>query len=612
MMTLCNKKIKNGKKRSALEDFLQQFGGDTKKDILLSVLYYLPLDSRVKVAISGVFKKEKCLNITNFVLEEKKKQVRKFKDMATTYIGFCFFFNEDYKETYKYILSTQNNGYRVTQVCHGTPFTVACREGDLNMVRNMLQYWRLWGEALGVRLESSTAMVNMTEMPVKTCMGVTTYDIPKWIRGLRRPSPNDLKTPFVSNEGDIYVYNNDDYQTALYETVHVIVSGHTEIYDTEIVAEIYDTHFEIVALLLESGANVSKTLIDLLCAWNVGGRFGVFVKHQTRLITILLPYLKNDLMESLLFNLLKMSNVIHIDKILDQNPELHTEMISEHLMGVLDDFIRQGRKHLIGRSGRFPRLLYLFRVLLTYKNWNQNPTRTIVRLLQKNAVVAKKYPMTLLDVFYVFFGCWHHTCKQKYIEVLHPVICNVPLNDNSYLHFILKEELQWREGGTILIEKRKKAFVMNIVKDKQTFLEKELERVNRQIETGFVEVVQVFPNEVRRLYGINPVINRIPQSIERQEGEFQVSFTENDQRKGQRNEILKIENHFALVCSNFHGKKVEWYDLFGELFLHNHFSNWKENLLLKNFFTTNITTRSCYGVNVELINDEESKILINS
>ena len=567
-MMRTNKKIKNGKERDAtsLKDFLKKLPGgfETRKAILLLVLYYLPLDSQAKVLISGVLMNEDCLDITNFVLEEKNKQVGEFRNMATTYIRNCNK-NNEISNVYE---NTNAPVDIVTPVCPGTPFTVACKNGDLNMVRTLLKYWRLWGEALGVELESSTALVNMAEMPFKTCMDVITYNLPLGVEhdlNILHPSRNQL-AGIVRNGDDINPNNNALQQTALYKTVDVIVSG-------EILADCFDTYSEIVQLLLKKGAFVTDIFIDSLCFVN-----NLQPAHRTRLISIFLPYLKDHLKESLLFKLMKINfDMDDIQKILSENPLLHTSMFSEHL-SVLEELLSGGV--------RFPKLLNLFKVLLEYQNWDYNPLETIM----PNRFNHETHPMTLVDVFYVVFGSWTEPYQEMYLKVLHPVILNMTFNDNTYLHFILNEEKQWREGGHQIIEKRKKALLMNIKIKQKEFLEQELERVKTEIESmrraSDVKVFNMFEKEERHM--MDPSV------------EFEVKMDQLEAQDEARKEILKMENHFRFVIVRFEKKEVGWYDLFGELFLHRRIPYWKRNKLLKNFFTTNIKTRSCYGVKCEV------------
>ena len=412
---------------TSLKGFLKILPGDveTRRAILLLVLHYLPLDSQAKVQISGVLKTEKCLNIKKFVLQEKNKQVYEFKRMATTYLSNCK------KDRNVYDITNVSDGEHlsvitVTPRCRGTPFTVACKEGDLNMVQTLLQYWKLWGKALGVKLESSTALVNMAEMPLKTCMDMTTYKIPaEYDRHILRPSPKQLAGIVISGE-DIH-NENSLRETALYKTMEAIVSKAI----VSGASDCFNTYFEIVDLLLKKDAYVTRIFIDFLCVINLQQ------KHRTRLISIFLPYLNNYLKELLLFKLMELDfDIKDIQKILSKNPLLRRSMFVEHWSVV---------ESLLSADCRFPTLLNLFTVLLKHENWNQKPLETTMTI-NKKWFNDESHPVTLVDVFYVKFGSWTKPHQELYLKVLHPVILNMTFA-NTYLHFILNEEVQWREGG---------------------------------------------------------------------------------------------------------------------------------------------------------------------
>ena len=167
--------------------------------------------------------------------------------------------------------------------------------------------------------------------------------------------------------------------------------------------------------------------------------------------------------------------------------------------------------------------------------------------------------------------------------------------------------------------------MMKLWADKLQFLQEEEKYVRDKMKRGVswydddTEIVKFFPdNRLRRSYGIRSSETFRPEEDfwgrKPRSTEFQVSFSESSQRSIEKKKIQEAEKHFESVRCTFRIKKcerkdfkrlfphfqpgdetVEWFAIFGELFLYS-IPHWKENKLLKEYFTTHITTRSLYGV----------------
>ena len=113
---------------------------------------------------------------------------------------------------------------------------------------------------------------------------------------------------------------------------------------------------------------------------------------------------------------------------------------------------------------------------------------------------------------------------------------------------------------------------MNIKIKQKEFLEEELERVQTEIDS----MRDVCDDEVFKMFKEKERYFMDPKC------EFEYEMDQLEVQDKARKEILNMENHFRCVCNRFEKKEVEWYELFGELFLHR-IPNWKGNKLLKNF-----------------------------
>lgn len=722
-------------------------GGGARRKILSSVVYFLPVYSQVQTVLSGVFKEEvfftesnEAVNLREFLLLEKNKMICRFRKMSTTYIRNIgsvkttreFYDTTDLVDLIRVPLKQHFNNPpahfpKVARLCYGTPLSLACKKGDLDMVRTILQFKTLWGEALGVRLKSGADIVNVAAMPLKNCIDVVgTAGGEFYTRGdnLRRATRNELSAApvidIVSNWGCSTMWERKNPFLPLSETLNIILAHacnypmndrvFSKVKDS-FFQSITDRYFTILKMLMKNGAQVTYVHIKRLCSLNKNGfrlqqiisKFGnvsgnyhartvneermmeenvalwkLSSEYRTRVLNILLPYVpdgaKLKMLEDLIKVIVDAPKIIAIDlfceisstngymanvkRVLSDNPKLSTiefSRVRTHgegapISALIDMIVKEGKVPIdsekkTSNNGRrkmlFPYLLELFHVLLSYKKWSSNPGAMQVPywvLGKIGQTIPETCPWTVTDIFYLVHGSWHESCQRMYLERLHPLILQlkgvsdsrggIVVDNHMYLNEILKEEVHWREGGDVLIKKRKEAFMMKLWRDKLKFLQEEGKYVQGKMDRGVswidddAEIVKFFPdNKLRRSYGIRLSSSETYENFSRDDDlwpsrreEFQVSFSESRQRNKQKREIQEAEKHFDSVRGNFRirnweredfkrlfphfqpgDETVEWYAIFGELFLHL-IPRWKENKLLKEYFTTHITTRSLYGV----------------
>jgi hypothetical protein len=460
--------------------------------------------------------------------------------------------------------------------------------------------------------------VNISAMRLKNCIDVigTVENVTQDFNTIPSATPEDMLTrPFACN------VRHYEENSALSEAIGAI---------KKCTNPPEETYFDIVKLLLENGAWVDDALLARLCSTPRHSRtrlLTIFLPHVDDKSTIYLPDVevgRGRLLFYLTQEILKKINTQQNDNnkmvdltslmadlkwLLSHKKKLHPCILE--VLGIIELLgIIEGLDWLVGNLHLYHVIMKLFRVLLSYEHWEGNPGAIVVpkEWCTKNMFTYNQIhtmDMTLVDIFYVMFDRWSKPCQDLYLEVLHPVIQKLQTssNDSSYLHSILKEEVNWRDGGFTRIKWLQESFLMEYYKDKNRFLKEELDRVcfqknGRDVRRFFFptpcERMRVKRAKHVRKAGDDDKRPILHTAVS--QPEFNVRFKESEQRREQRKKIQDVEERFRNVRRKFAtSNNWEWYDLFGDLFLCP-IINWKENTLLKEFFTTHITTRSFYGI----------------